>query len=311
MSQLKVNTIVDLAGTGAPELTEGATLPSGKTISGSGGLNLTGSSSVGVLTATSITADSINVISSGNLNVTGVVTASGGFSGDGSAITNLPSAGAYYFNTGISSAVGYALTTGFYPAYSAGVTTTSSYLVQSIQVSNITGTANCTVDARMYANDILIADNIPVPPGATVELLRKPKILVTGQDLEIRSNTSNDLHATIAVEEVLSNTTFVGAGITVSSSNTYVDLYSNASNYMVESILLTNIDSAADVKATVVWTNGSNTIQGYYVYDMIVPYAATVEILDRPKFVPAGFKVRVSARDANRLNATIAARTLA
>ena len=163
----------------------------------------------------------------------------------------------------------------------------------------------------MYANDILIADNIPVPPGATVELLRKPKILVTGQDLEIRSNTSNDLHATIAVEEVLSNTTFVGAGITVSSSNTYVDLYSNASNYMVESILLTNIDSAADVKATVVWTNGSNTIQGYYVYDMIVPYAATVEILDRPKFVPAGFKVRVSASDANRLNATIAARTLA
>lgn len=311
MSQLKVNTIVNLAGNGAPELTEGATLPAGKLITGAGGIRITGPSSVGVLTATSITADSINVVSSGNLNVTGVVTATGGFVGNGAAITNLPSAGAYLFNTGLSSAVGYAITTGFSTAYSAGVTASSTYLVQSIQVSNITGEHNCIVDARLYSNNIFIADNIPVPPGATVELLRKPKVLVTGQNLQLRSNNATALHATISVEEVLSNTTFVGVGTSVSLANTYTDIYSNASKYMVESLLLTNIDSAADVKATVVWTNASNTIQGYYTFDMIIPYAATVEVLDRPKFVPAGFKVRVSARDANRLNATIAARTLA
>ena len=36
MSEIRVNKVINEAGTGAVELTQGATLPSGKTISGSG-----------------------------------------------------------------------------------------------------------------------------------------------------------------------------------------------------------------------------------------------------------------------------------
>ena len=36
MSEIRVNKVIDEAGTGAVHLTQGATLPSGKTISGSG-----------------------------------------------------------------------------------------------------------------------------------------------------------------------------------------------------------------------------------------------------------------------------------
>ena len=43
MSEIRVNKVIDEAGTGAVELTQGATLPSGKTISGAGGLNISGS----------------------------------------------------------------------------------------------------------------------------------------------------------------------------------------------------------------------------------------------------------------------------
>tara|TARA_R100000005_G_C4953285_1_gene172822 strand:- start:306 stop:1070 length:765 start_codon:yes stop_codon:yes gene_type:complete len=40
MSEIRVNKIIDEAGTGAVELTEGATLPSGKTLSGSGSISM-------------------------------------------------------------------------------------------------------------------------------------------------------------------------------------------------------------------------------------------------------------------------------
>ena len=43
MSEIRVNKVIDEAGTGAVELTQGATVPSGKTLSGAGGINVTGS----------------------------------------------------------------------------------------------------------------------------------------------------------------------------------------------------------------------------------------------------------------------------
>ena len=43
MSEIRVNSVVDEAGTGAVELTQGATIPSGKTLSGAGAINVTGS----------------------------------------------------------------------------------------------------------------------------------------------------------------------------------------------------------------------------------------------------------------------------
>ena len=47
MSEIRVNKVINEAGTGSVELTQGATLPSGKTLSGAGGLNITGISTFG------------------------------------------------------------------------------------------------------------------------------------------------------------------------------------------------------------------------------------------------------------------------
>lgn len=52
MPQLKVNFITNKSDNGAPEISFGATVPSGKSISGAGGMNI-----VGVLTATSFSGD--------------------------------------------------------------------------------------------------------------------------------------------------------------------------------------------------------------------------------------------------------------
>ena len=90
MSEIRVNKVINEAGTGAVELTQGATLPSGKTLSG-GGLNITGVSTFagnvsigGTLTYEDVTnIDSVGVITArtginvvaGNTSIKGAVEA--------------------------------------------------------------------------------------------------------------------------------------------------------------------------------------------------------------------------------------------
>jgi hypothetical protein len=71
-SQVRVDSIADLNGTGPVELPNGATIPSGQTVTANGNLNITGVSTVGFLTAS-------------NVSVSGNVTASS-FVGDGSGL---------------------------------------------------------------------------------------------------------------------------------------------------------------------------------------------------------------------------------
>jgi hypothetical protein len=75
---------------------------------------------------------------------------------------------------------------------------------------------------------------------------------------------------------------------------------------VIESILLTNDDGVSDSQARVIWTDSANTIQGYYAYNLVVPAQSTVEILEAPKFLKNGYKVRVYSTSPNRLEAIIA-----
>lgn len=54
MSEVRANSFVNAAGTGAPALTEGATVPTGKNISGAGSVDVTGLSNLQQLHADSI-----------------------------------------------------------------------------------------------------------------------------------------------------------------------------------------------------------------------------------------------------------------
>ena len=108
MSKVRADKLVNRAGTGAVELTEGATLASGKYISGAGSLNITGVSTIGgnvtiggTLTYDDVTnIDSVGLItaragiqvSAGGINAVGVVTATG-FTGNISSPTGVSTVG--------------------------------------------------------------------------------------------------------------------------------------------------------------------------------------------------------------------------
>ena len=77
---IKTNSVVGKDGNSATQLTYGATLPSGSRLNVQGNVNLTGISTVGLLSAT-------------NAVVSGIVTATS-FIGDGSGLSNIASVSA-------------------------------------------------------------------------------------------------------------------------------------------------------------------------------------------------------------------------
>jgi hypothetical protein len=218
--------------------------------------------------------------------------------------------GSGLFNTGISSSVAYAVTNSMATAYTAPSTVGAEHIVHSIHITNIDGTNSADISGQLYAGQYSIANTIPVPAGSSVELLKQPKILAASETIQLQASANSVLHATITVETKAGDVTYVGVGTDITTAATYTDLWTATANSMLQGILLANDDGTADVKARVVWTDGSNNIIGYYAYDLTVPADATVEILEQPKYLPNGYKVRVYANQANRLEAILSARTI-
>jgi len=81
MSEIRVNKVINAAGTGSVELTQGATLPSGKTLSGAGDLNLTGivTAASGSFTGNISVGGTITYDDVTNIDSVGIVTAGKGF----------------------------------------------------------------------------------------------------------------------------------------------------------------------------------------------------------------------------------------
>jgi len=298
MSQLNVDIIKNRLGTGGPTLEE-LTVTNNATIAG-------------IITATTFVGDGSNLSglfnsSTDSINTSGIITASA-FFGDGSNLSGIAAGGGGDFNAGIGSATGYLVTDSMETAYTAPATE-GGYIVKSIHVTNIDGENSADISGQLYG-DISIANTVPVPPGSSVELLKQPKVLSQSETIELEASASNSLHATITIEPKEGDTSYVGVGTDITAAATYTDLWVATGDAVLQSILLANDDGTADVKARVVWTDESDNIQGYYAYDLTIPADATVEILEQPKYLPSGFKVRVYANQADRLEAILAAKTI-
>jgi len=99
MSEIRVNKVIDEAGTGAVELTQGATLPSGKTISGSGSI------SAGLIPTLNqnTTGTAANLSGTPDITVGNIVGAAATFSGvlTYEDVTNVDSVGLITARSGI------------------------------------------------------------------------------------------------------------------------------------------------------------------------------------------------------------------
>ena len=223
--------------------------------------------------------------------------------GDGSQLTGIAAGGGSgQFNTSISGATQYDVTASMATAYTASASSSIRTVVHSIHICNISA-SEVTISGEMQTN-FSFAHTIPVPAGSAVELLKQPKVLGPSETIELQASSGSALEATIIVEEK-EDTALWDAQIALSSGATLTDLYTSSSYpSVVQSILLCNNDGSNDVKARVAWTDGSNNIQSYLVYDMVIPADSTVEICEQPKYLATGYKLRAYANIADRLEIT-------
>ena len=228
-------------------------------------------------------------------------------------VSSTPTAGGSgLFNTSISASVGYAVTTSSAAAFTAPATASRRYIVHSIHVTNIgTVAANITTEltGTTYSSGISLSNTLPVPVGGAVELLKKPKVMQPSDVINMLSDQASTLHATI-IYETSTDVKYFGAGVDVTTDATYTDLYTMTANSVFESVLVVNDSLDSDAKVTLVWTNGSNVIQGYYAYDFIIALNSTVELLEKPKFVTSGYKLRIQSNVGNRVEAIVAGKTV-
>ena len=289
-----------------------ATIGSGVTINNTGidiGIGGVGIITTGNITGAAATITSALVGSGVTINNTGLDAGIGAgivtayqFYGDGSNLTGIAAGGSGEFNTSISGATQYDVTTSMATAYTANASASHRTIVHSIHICNVSA-AEATISAEIQASYSL-AHTIPVPAGSAVELLKQPKVLGPSETVELQSDTASALEATIIVE-YKEDTDFWDAQVDVTSAATMTDLYTSTTNpSVVQSILLANDNGTNDVKARVAWTDGSDNVQSYLCYDMNIPADATVELCEKPKYLAAGYKLRVYANVADRLEVT-------
>ena len=275
-------------------------------------------SASGSATQVSPTDERMRITSSGNVGIgstanlmdasgltseliVGIVTAKTLY-GDGSNLTGIAAGGSGQFNTGLTGATAYAVTTSMATALTANASSSYRTVIHSIHVANISA-SEVTVSGEMQAS-FSFAHTIPIPAGSAVELLKQPKVLGASETIELQASANSALQATIIAEQK-EDTDLWDAQVDITSAATWTDLYTSTSNpSVVQSILLANDDGTNDVKARVVWTNGSDTIQAYLCYDLVVPADSTVELCEQPKYLASGYKLRVYANQADRLEVT-------
>ena len=134
-------------------------------------------------------------------------------------------------------------------------------------------------------------------------MLKKPKVLGASQTIQLQASSNSALQATVSAERQENTDLFSGNDDMTTSDITLVTMSAAG---VIESILCTNDDGTNDVKASVSWTNGSNTVQAYLSYELIIPAGASVELLEKPLALPSGHRIRAKANQANRLEVILA-----
>ena len=205
MSEIRVNKLIDEAGTGAVELTQGATIPSAKTISGAGAISVTG-----------------NVASSGQVSG-----ATGSFTGNVSVggtltyedVTNVDSVGLITARTGINVVAGNTSIKGAVEAVNVG-SHSGTILTLDTQLGTV-----FTHDLQGKAVGIVSITNFPASANSfhTVTLLLNQNSAGTGNTT---AATGIGTNITLTPTGVAGFTTaaLVGSGTTVTLSTTAEDI---------------------------------------------------------------------------------------
>ena len=254
----------------------------------------------------------------GGLEVSGIVTASS-YRGDGSQLTGVEAA-SFLFNTGISSSVSTVATGVGSTILTLPSTVGKKYIIHSILASNIAvgntevnfvGAFDFDGGERSY-----FANQIPIPTGTSVEMIKQPQVLNPSDKIIVRSTNFNrvgtdDIIDVYVSYEEKTSTDLIGIGIgTVGLALTSTTGIYTSSTYpsVVQSIRLVNKVDTGPKIASVSISNGVTTT--FLVDNLIVPKYGSVEILDNSKSIQTNDVVQVQLEEGASINVQLSAKKI-
>jgi len=292
--------------------------------------NTTGSANVALLSDVANTVLSLsnfttaNLAEGTNLYFTNTRTRAAFTPGKGIAITNggvITNTGApYEYNTGIDGS-GYGnVSATMSPIITFPSTPTSDrFTLRSLHITNISDTDVSVSGNVLYAtgNTAIIANRLPVPAGASFELLDltqvfQPSDIVNLQGFNTAGEaTANLLQAIYSYETFTGDVTYKGQGQTLATSNTNILIFDSTIAFsIIESIKFVNLTNSV-VPVKLYWADANNVIKAHFAHNLALPSNSTMETIIKPKRISQGDRIFASYKNAgdNSISVFLSART--
>lgn len=205
--------------------------------------------------------------------------------------------------------VSFSPTSSLTTAFSAPSTVGRRYKIESIHVANVSANPQTITAAIQYAlnsQTVSLANEVPIPVGTSVELLLADKNINPSDLIRMQASNSSTL-STITTYSDLSDTKLFGVGSILGAAIS--DVYVAPDKARIDSILVANT-TTSDSKVTVTWTNASNTTVGTIAFDLIVPANGTIELIQGPKVIPGGNKIRAISEIASAISIHVSGTTV-
>ena len=244
--------------------------------------------------------------------------------GKGIAITNggvITNTGApYEYNTGIDGS-GYGnVSATMSPIITFPSTPTSDrFTLRSLHITNISDTDVSVSGNVLYAtgNTAIIANRLPVPAGASFELLDltqvfQPSDIVNLQGFNTAGEaTANLLQVIYSYETFTDDVTYKGQGQTLATSNTDILIFDSPIAFsIIESIKFVNLTNSV-VPVKLYWADANNVIKAHFAHNLALPSNSTMETIIKPKRISQGDRIFASYKNAgdNSISVFLSART--
>ena len=181
------------------------------------------------------------------------------------------------------------------------------FIIRSIHITNISDTTDALLSGNiLYAtgNTAMLINRIPIPVGGVVDLMKRGQLLSPGDKINLQgftsagTETSNLLSAMFTYETLATDSSYIGIGQTLATSNTNILIYnSDQAASIIESIKIVNLqDSIIPVK--LYWGDANGLVKTHLAHNLPVPSNSSIELLVNPKRIEKTDRLYASYRNA-------------
>ena len=179
-------------------------------------------------------------------------------------------------------------------------------ILRSIHVTNMSDGTALLSSNILYAtgNTAALTNRMPLPVGASLELIDKNQILNPGDSINLQgfnaagTATANLMTYALTYETFSSASDYTGTGTALAASNTSIQIYDPGSTFsVIEGIKVVNlVDSVVPVKLW--WGDANGAVKAFYIHNFPVPPNSSIEILQKTKRINQNDKLYASYTNA-------------